>query len=446
MKNKIIAVLLLLMTMLFSTKHVVSTNTMHLDGSSEDTISSQIKQEIVSSGSGLYLDATEPNRYVFKGNPNNYMIFNNEKPTKVTKYSTLKKDNTYDYKIYFDSLEECSNYNRELNTILTSNNIRQIDNECIKEEIYEGGWRIVAIEPDGTIKIVRNLSVGKKKWDDNSNNDWKTATLNSYLNNDYYNSIESNSKEKIINYNFNIGETQSYNNYLKEKEEKYSGYIGLLTPSDFQKSVLKTRCSTEPMSSDEKEAKMTQLANDDCYKESYLIKNYDWWTINRNENLINYINGDNNYPKAPSEIIDVHPVIHLNNFELIGNGTPENPYQLKKKINVKYNIRMSKSFKAPQSDTIDAGTKYNSKEAIETEETSCTFEGWYLDENYTIPYVEGTEITEDTELYGKCNCPQVVNVPPTSKFISNYIFVGSIVIMGICIYLYRKIFTKSKIS
>ena len=466
MKNKIITVLLLF-TMIFSnTKHVASTNIIHLEGTSEDTITNQIKQKIViSGGSGLYIDETDKNRYIFKGNPNNYMIFNNEKPKKVTKYSLLKKDNNYDYKIYFDSLEECSNYSGELKLDIssnnndnsgnikgsrTSNNIKQIDNECIKEDIYEGGWRIVAIEPDGTIKIVRDLSIGEKKWDDNSNTDWKTATLNSYLNNDYYNSIESNSKEKIINYNFNIGNAIPFINHtdISEKEEKWNGHIGLLTPSDFRKSFLKTRCSTEPMSSDKKtnEAKMIQLANDDCYEESYLIKNYDWWLINKNDDSVNYVNGDSVYSDTSSKEIDVQPVLHLNNVELIGNGSPENPYQIKKKIKVKYNIRMSKSFRVPSSDTIETGTKYNSKEAIETEETSCTFEGWYLDENYTIPYVEGTELTEDTELYGKCNCPQIVNVPPTSKFISNYIFIGSIVIMGICIYLYRKVFVKSKIN
>ena len=39
----------------------------------------QLKNNVVTTGNGLYADATEPNRYIYKGqNPNNYITFNNE--------------------------------------------------------------------------------------------------------------------------------------------------------------------------------------------------------------------------------------------------------------------------------------------------------------------------------------------------------------------------------
>ncbi|MCD7769307.1 MAG: InlB B-repeat-containing protein, partial [Oscillospiraceae bacterium] len=55
---------------------------------------------------------------------------------------------------------------------------------------------------------------------------------------------------------------------------------------------------------------------------------------------------------------------------------------------------------APDSDTIDANTAYDSKAQDKTAE-EYTFDGWYLDEELTIPYEDGTVLTEDTTLYGK---------------------------------------------
>ncbi|MCD8115734.1 MAG: InlB B-repeat-containing protein, partial [Oscillospiraceae bacterium] len=55
---------------------------------------------------------------------------------------------------------------------------------------------------------------------------------------------------------------------------------------------------------------------------------------------------------------------------------------------------------APDGDTIDANTAYDSTPQDETAE-EYTFDGWYLDEELTIPYEDGTVLTEDTTLYGK---------------------------------------------
>ena len=80
---------------------------------------------------GLYQDYDNKDRYIFRGeNPNNYITFNEEK----------------------------------------------------------AGWRIISIEPDGTIKIIRNYSIGNRQWDDSSNV-WETFDLSNYLNGTYYNGL-----------------------------------------------------------------------------------------------------------------------------------------------------------------------------------------------------------------------------------------------------------------
>ena len=75
------------------------------------------------SGDGLYKDTYEEGRYIYKGaNVNNYITFNNEV------------------------------------------------------------WRIVSIEPDKTIKIMRDASIGDRAWDSSNSNNWKRpADLNTYL-------------------------------------------------------------------------------------------------------------------------------------------------------------------------------------------------------------------------------------------------------------------------
>ena len=90
--------------------------------------------DIVTSGDGLYEDEYEDGRYFYKGgNPNNYVTFNNE----------------------------------------------------------QAGWRIVSIEPDGTIKIMKTASIGNQYWDTNGSNNWaRPANLNTYLNSTYYQRLE----------------------------------------------------------------------------------------------------------------------------------------------------------------------------------------------------------------------------------------------------------------
>ena len=79
--------------------------------------------DIVTSGDGLYKDEYE-DRYFYKGaNPNNYINFNN-------------------------SL-----------------------------------WRIISVENDGTIKIMKNENIGEMAWDTSVGVYWGTASLNVYLNN-----------------------------------------------------------------------------------------------------------------------------------------------------------------------------------------------------------------------------------------------------------------------
>ena len=98
------------------------------------------KSNIVTSGDGLYVE----DKYVYKGsNPNNYITFNNEL------------------------------------------------------------WRIISIELNGTIKIIKNMTLGTYSWDSNRNTwdaDWSNSSLKKYLNETYYNSLNNIAKKQIISH------------------------------------------------------------------------------------------------------------------------------------------------------------------------------------------------------------------------------------------------------
>ena len=102
-------------------------------------------------------------------------------------------------------------------------------------------WRIIGIF-DGQLKIIRNESLGEMVWqEDNSDEtNWYLSSLKTYLNNDYYNTINENDKLKIDNYTWKLGASSDYKetaqsyyeNERNSSEAKWIGKIALIYPSD----------------------------------------------------------------------------------------------------------------------------------------------------------------------------------------------------------------------
>lgn len=146
------------------------------------------KNEVVTtSGDGLYIDTSKPGSCTYKGaNPNNYITFNNEM------------------------------------------------------------WRIINVETDGTIKIMRNESIGSRAWDttgdEEGTNNWaRPATLNTYLNGEYLNSITTNKDKIKTNAVWSIGKVTENGTDLSgqmtaENETTWTGSIALPTASEYLKA------------------------------------------------------------------------------------------------------------------------------------------------------------------------------------------------------------------
>lgn len=232
------------------------------------TLSEQLKENVITSGDGLYKDPYETDRYIFKGtSPNNFINFNNEL------------------------------------------------------------WRIVSIESDGTIKIIRNAVLSEtipfdkdgsesgsryqgssgycdsydyacNVWGSNSTTlnssgsnvttfpdnealPQAEASLNIYLNNTYYQSISDSYKQLIVKAYYNIGPVGYYDSNLidsinSEKSYKWYGNVAMITATELIRASNYSGCTS--ISSGHNSY--------NCGNNNYLYNNkssgYSWLTITPN--------------------------------------------------------------------------------------------------------------------------------------------------------------------
>jgi len=262
-----------------------------------------LREKVVTSGDGIYEDYTDENRYIYRGsNPDNYIEFNDEL------------------------------------------------------------WRIIALEKDGALKIIKNDSIGYMAWDSTGYrttgycslgsaptygcNAWikgtftygqqsgqvdKDAEINTYLNSNYYNSLNLDSKNLIEKHIFNIGFITSNNTDLAaqitaEKSRTWSGNVGLISVSDYIKSNTNAvQCGNY---------NIYVSNNVVCQETNYLFNSYAYWTITPitgYSTSLHYIGTDGAIKNitARNAWIQVLPVVFLNSeFTLDGKGTKNNPYMI----------------------------------------------------------------------------------------------------------------------
>ena len=197
------------------------------------------------------------------------------------------------------------------------------------------GWRIVSVECDGTIKIMRMASIAEQKWDTSGSNNWaRPASLNTYLNGTYLNGLTSTAKSQIVAKDFSIGAVIDDNNNLTdqindENSKKWNGKIALPTVSEYLRSNSnQSSCGT--LWNNDLKYEQCQMTNwMDTTAVSY------WWTLSpdagnsddvfsvySNGRVGSYIDGFGNYA--------VRPVVYLSSEVKItgGTGTQNDPFTI----------------------------------------------------------------------------------------------------------------------
>lgn len=239
-----------------------------------------------SGGDGLYKDAYEEGRYFYKGaNPNNYITFNGE----------------------------------------------------------TAGWRIMSLESDGTIKIIKTSSIGNMSWDSNKTSNWRTATLNTYLNDTYYNSLNVTTRGQIVSHNFSIGGVNYDDSYYSdnypspdttdninaENEQIWNGKVALPTLSEFLRANSNTdRCRTIQLYSNNNS--ICNITNwmymDNYYWTLTLVSSNTYYAFAIAYNHVVGVNGGGEIYKAT---YGVRPVVYLSSsVKLSGSGTQSDPYTI----------------------------------------------------------------------------------------------------------------------
>ena len=279
---------------------------------SGESAADKLIKTAVTSGDGLYIDTYESGRYVYKGaNPNNYITFNNEE------------------------------------------------------------WRVMAIEADGTLKIRKNTSIGNMAFDtkdatigrNNINNTYcqinsgvywgcnawtaveetftngnktgtvtQNATLNTYLNNNYYNSLSSDARIQIQSHAYGIGvviydDKGLYETIIGENATTWNGRIGLMSVSDY----LKANTNIEECGN----LNLNNTNYSSCKTTNYLYSKNYCWTISPFAGLSDGVFSLYDYGRVDSFYAgngsnSVYPSLYLKlDITLAGEGTQEKPYTIK---------------------------------------------------------------------------------------------------------------------
>ena len=243
-------------------------------------------------------------------------------------------------------------------------------NEGITEYRYRGAspknyvtfnnevWRIIGVFPvdDGTgnienrIKLIRNASVGTQLWNStqvsstSSYNNWTGATLKTYLNTTYYNTLSNIdeqsmignakyylggytqstgiSKDMMYQYERKISGSNTY--YYGTNPNSWTGKIGLMYISDYGYAASDTCTSNLSSYNDE-----TCTSNNWLYN----IKKNEWLLPQRSNYSGDVFNIDADglvgFNSASNNNYAVRPTLYLKyNVQISsGDGTSSNPYK-----------------------------------------------------------------------------------------------------------------------
>ena len=287
----------------------------HVPGVDGPSIGGQ-EVELVESGDGLYEDSTRPGRYVYKGaNPNNYITFNNETwrivakeadgTYKIVRNELLSEEMPFDQDNYRDKESNgaggtyCSNSSYGCNAWMVSDNYV---NKFSDDEIIQG-----------TVL--------------------KDASLNTYLNTTYLNSIKTNA-DKIISYNWAVGPVVTEANsegtakmlVQEENSMTWGGKVSLLSLSD---ALIAT--SNENLCG----TMMKYYQNEDtCGANNYLIiPDEVWWLVSPGTYGSYYVfdvyDASLTLGTNANVSYGVRPALYLSSdISLSGSGTSSDPYRI----------------------------------------------------------------------------------------------------------------------
>ena len=311
-------------------------------GDTSNAAAEMLKAKVVTSGDGLYTDSTEAGRYVYRGaNPNNYITLGTDtyRIIAIESDNTLKviKNGSIGIKVfdpgYSTSITDVTGSNSTDGTRYSSTRTDYCYDSSASSYLGCKVWGSKTTTLDTNGKNVTQMP-----WTiDGTLKDLpeKEAYLNTYLNNDWYNSLSSNVQNIVVSHMFNVGVTKYNvtnlsNTITQEQTYKWKGKVGLMNPSDYVKASTNSECTSV----------MAYWNNSSCYEESAThnwiyagpaAKNFSWTiapssTLNASNMFHVYSDGGLSHDYAINSY-GAAPVLYLSSdISLEGDGISNSPY------------------------------------------------------------------------------------------------------------------------
>ena len=286
---------------------------------------------IIFGGVGVYAAVTFPSNEVTYDNTDSGLSSTNVKGAIDELYTECTTVPAGDQILEDQPLEKDPYECRYFFTGANPNNYITFNNE-------KAGWRIISVECDGRIKIMRQNMIRDIEWD-SSSNDWsRPAAINTYLNGTYYNGLNSMAKSQIVASNFSIGAVTWGNNDMStqvsdENSNKWYGKVALPTVSEYIRTNSdKSNCGT-----------LDTYNNNyyySCRKKNWMYySSNDWWLLSPYADTSSsvffgdksgYIGSHDYTGTGVSWAYAVRPTVYLSSEIKItgGNGSQSNPYTI----------------------------------------------------------------------------------------------------------------------
>ncbi len=278
-----------------------------------------LAKNVVTAGDGLYVDTTEAGRYIYRGaNPNNYITLGTDtyRIISVESDNTLKviKNGSIGEKVFDTSKARYST---------TSTDYCTSPYGC---KVW--GSKTTTLDTNGNNVTQMPRQVGGTLY----NLPDAEATLNTYLNNDWYNSLSSNVQNIVVSHLFNVGVTKSSetslaNTITQEQTYKWLGKVGLMNVSDYIKANNNVdSCGTHSL---------TQSNYSICKTTNWIFaalgSTYPWTIVPCSYSdaryVFNVVSDGPLYYNSAYYSLGVTPVLYLSSdISLEGDGTSNSPY------------------------------------------------------------------------------------------------------------------------
>ena len=190
--------------------------------------------ELATTGPGLYESATEPNRYIYRGaNPKNY-IYLKEDGTNNTLYRIISYEPDGTIKVVRDesigniAWDAANTRNAETDTYCTNASTNGCNVWGNQNDTYYNDTSLTTLGQDFYYKYYTSKSSASLENSSNVGSVSEDSTLNTYLNNTWINTLSF--KEKISDHSFDVGSVYYYNGYkglekgIKKEKEEEKVY------------------------------------------------------------------------------------------------------------------------------------------------------------------------------------------------------------------------------